>query len=649
MSLKKYFVRKREQENIEAEEIFLDAEAVCSIEEKGKLEHPIKKRNFFFFYFLIIACLVVLLAKSSYLQIAKGSYYLDLAYGNRLRIYNIPAPRGIIYDRFNNPLVRNIPRFDLAVSIVDFLDNDPEVQKKILSEISKIVLVEGEGKEKKILAWQEIIEKSYGRTSQITLLKGIERSSALALEGVVSEWLGVRLEKKAQREYLNAEYFAHILGYTGQISPDELKEYVGYYANSQIGKTGLERQYEAAIRGRDGQEQIEVDSTGHTQGVIASINPKPGNGLLLNIDQGLQRKIQRSLTEMMEKLSSPRETLRRAAAVAVDPRDGGIRAIVSLPSFDNNLFVRGVSSQEMGVLKEDPARPFLNRATAGQYPSGSIIKPLIGAAALEEEIVNPYQQVDCRGAISIVNKYHPEITYRFLDWKVHGPTSLIKAIAESCNVYFYTVGGGFGGIEGLGIEKIKEYLEKFGLGQKTEIDLPYEEAGLIPDPEWKKKYKSDEEWYLGDTYHLSIGQGDMLVTPLQMAQAVAAIANGGILYQPQVVDKILDSKRNIVKDIPTETVDESVVSRKYLSFVQKGMRAAVLSGSASLLNALSVEAAGKTGTAQFGVADKTHAWFAGYAPYENPEIALVILVEGGGEGHEAAVPVAKEVFSWYFQ
>lgn len=662
MKLKKYFIKKRFRENIEAEEIFLDAEAIRSLEEKGKLEQPIKRSNFILFYGLIVGCLLVLFLRAGYLQIVKGDYYYNLAQGNSLRIYYTSAPRGMIYDRFGEQLVYNIPSFDLLIDIADFLDNPLEIQEEILEKVVGVVEARSDLSDTPFTSQRDVIqnvrplsekiEEARGQTSQLVLFRNIERSSALVLESMVQDWLGVRLEKNAQRQYMLGPYFAHILGYTGQVDQSDLESYEGYSINDKIGKAGLERQYENILRGEPGQEQIEVNSLGKTQRLIAVKSPRPGQGLILSIDKKLQQKLYQSLNEMLDKLSEPRNKLSRAAAVAVDPKDGSVLALVSLPSFDNNLFAQGISEADLKALDSDPNEPFLNRATAGQYPSGSTIKPLIAAAALEEGIVKSSKYIDCQGGISIANKYNPEIVYYYPDWKVHGPTDIIKAIAESCNVFFYTVSGGYGNIEGLGIERIKKYLQYFGLGQATRIDLPQDKAGLISDEEWKRRKKPGEEWYLGDTYHLSIGQGDILATPLQMALAIASIANGGILYQPQIVDKIIDSEGSfdsVVEDISAKVVREGFINSDIIKLVQKGMRQAVLTGSARALADLPIKAAGKTGTAQFGIAGKTHAWFVGFAPYEDPQIVLTVLVEGGGEGHQAAVPVAKEVLEWYFK
>jgi len=622
MRLKKYFIKRQTRENIEAEEIFLDAEAVRSIEEKGKLEHPIKSRNFIFFFIAIILGILCLFLRVGYLQVIKGDYYENLAKGNRLRIYQTTAPRGIIYDRFNNPLVYNTPSFDLIADLADFFSNSEDIQNEILNEITSIVSVSD---------LRQKIDEAHNQSRQVALLKGIKHSDALVFETMVSNWPGVRIQQNAQRQYILGPYFSHIIGYTGEVSESDLEKYPDYFLNDEIGKVGLEKQYEDYLRGQPGQEQIEVDSLGKAQRMIANKQSQPGDGLVLFIDKDLQEKLYQSLETM--------SSTKKAIAVAINPNNGGILALVSLPSFNNNLFAQGISQEDLNLLENNPDEPFINRALTGQYPSGSIIKPLIAAAALEENIITAEQKINCHGVISIVNQYNPQIIYNFVDSKAHGLTNIFKAIAESCNVFFYTLGGGYGDIEGLGADRIKKYLGYFGLGNITGIDLPNEKSGLIPNK---------EEWYLGDTYHLSIGQGDLLVTPLQMVSAIASIANKGILYQPQLVDKIVDERGNIIKDIQPSIIRQNFINQENLKAVRRGMRETVLSGSAQSFLSLPVEVAGKTGTAQFGNNNKTHAWFVSFAPYENPQIALIILIEGGGEGYLSANPVAKEVYEWYF-
>jgi len=332
----------------------------------------------------------------------------------------------------------------------------------------------------------------------------------------------------------------------------------------------------------------------------------------------------------------------RAAGVALNPNTGEIMALVSFPNINNNKFIQGFTKEELEKIIQDSSKPFLNRAISGVYPPGSTIKPLIAAAVLKEGVVTPNQTINCTGSITVYNKYYPNIFRIYHDWKIHGITNIIKAIAESCNVYFYTVGGGYGEIQGLGIEKINYYLEKFGLGKISGIDLPEERRGLVPDKNWKEKTKN-EDWYIGDTYNVSIGQGDMMTTPLQMALATAAVANNGTLFKPQIVSKIGD------KSISSQVLEKNIIDdEEIFRVVKKGMREAVISGSAKYLYDLPIKAAGKTGTAEASGNKSPHGWFTCFAPYEKPEIVLTILIENGGEGSSVAAPIAKEVLKWYF-
>ncbi len=637
--LKKYFVRRNESSDIEAEEIFLDSEAIRSLERKGKLEKPISALNFIIFFILIVFSLSILFVRTGYLQIIKGSYYQDLAQGNKLRIYPVIPPRGVIYDRNGELLLYNIPGFDLIIDLNDFLDNSSTKQKEILAEIADIA-------QKDAKDLQQEIKNAQGKSS-LTLLKGFVRDQALILESKVAQWPGVRIAEKGKRYYVNGLAFSHLLGYTGKVNQNDLENYEGYFLEDEIGKAGLEKEYEEILRGIPGQEQFEVDSSGQNRKLLAFEPPQEGNSLILSIDKKLQEKTYQALEDQIKKINQEGNRAKKATVLIANPQNGQILTMVSLPTFDNNLFAQGISSADLNLLKENPDRPFLNRNVAGQYPPGSTLKPLIASAALEENIIKASKTINCQGEIIIPNKYNPNIIYHYPDWKAHGLTNMVKAIAESCNVYFYTIGGGFAQFEGLGLPKIKEYLQLFGLGEKTNIDLPQEEAGLIPDEEWKEQNKG-EEWVLGDTYHLSIGQGDVLVTPLQLTMAISAIANNGTLFQPQLIDKIVDSQQNIVENISSKIKRDNFLAKDNLAVIQKGMREAVLSGSAKSLSSLNVKVAGKTGTAQFGSEDKTHAWFVGYAPIDNPKIAITVLVEGGGEGYQAAVPVAKEILKWYF-
>jgi penicillin-binding protein 2 len=314
--------------------------------------------------------------------------------------------------------------------------------------------------------------------------------------------------------------------------------------------------------------------------------------------------------------------------------------LVNLPSYDNNMFAKGISLDDYKTLITDPDKPMFNRAISGEYPPGSTFKLLVASAALQEGTITPSTTLDCPAAINIGS-------YRFPDWKTHGLTDVRKAIAESVDIFFYAIGGGWNGITGIGIDKIKKYADEFGLGRTLGIDIPGEAPGLVPDQAWKQN-KLGEHWYVGDDYHCAIGQGFITATPLQIANYTAAVANGGTVYKPHLVTSIKKNDGTEEK-IEPETLNRNFISESNLEVVREGMRQTVISGTAQPLKELPVQVAGKTGTAQFGGENKTHGWFTSFAPYDKPQIALAVLVEGGGEGFSTAEPVTKEVYQWYFE
>ncbi len=325
--------------------------------------------------------------------------------------------------------------------------------------------------------------------------------------------------------------------------------------------------------------------------------------------------------------------------------------MVSLASFDNNIFNAGLVNKTYQELINNKNRPFFNRAISGFYPAGSTIKPFIASAALVEKTIDPnYKVDDTLGYISVPNEYNPEITYIYRDWRPHGFVDMRRALAVSANVYFYTIGGGYKNIKGLGINKIEKYLKLFGFGAPLGIDLPGETGGLVPNPDWKMKTRQ-ESWFTGDTYNVSIGQGDVKITPLQLATAMAAIANDGTLWRPKLVSKITGSNNNIIKEIKPEAIKTDLIGQENLKIVREGLRQAVTEadGSAYFLKDMPIKVAGKTGTAQvYSDFSKINALFAGFAPYDDPQIALAIVVEGSGRGITSALPAAKEVFEWYY-
>lgn len=588
-------------------------------------------RRLTFFLLFIFGVMAVLLGKTAYLQIAKGGYYRDIAEGNRIRTVSIGAERGIIYDKNMKPLVRNVPSFSLYLIPSDFPKKDEERLTAIgnLAEVIKIDPVEME---------KALADSSAYSYAPVLLRENIDYEEAIRLKIESASLSGVYLGLESRREYLKGEEddiksLSHVLGYVGKMNEEELESLSGYGPTDFIGKTGLELFYEDLLRGKNGKKQIEVDALGKEKSVIAKEDPVAGKNIILSLDVDLQKKVEEILSRH---LKAGKKT--RAAMIVVNPGNGKILSMVSLPTFDNNLFAKGISSKDYEALINDPDKPLFGRATMGEYPSGSTIKPTIAAAALEEGIIKKNTSFQSTGGLKVSSWFFP-------DWKVggHGWANVTRAIAESINTFFYIIGGGYEDFQGLGVEKIANYARLFGFGGKLGIDLPNEADGFLPSKEWKEKTKG-EQWYIGDTYHLSIGQGDIAVTPLQICAATAVFANGGTLYQPHFFDRA-ESASEQDKDY---IIRKDFIKKENIDIVRSGMRQTVVSGSAEKLLDLPVTSAGKTGTAQWGTDKTPHAWFTVFAPYENPEVAVTVLVEEGEEGSRISLDIAHEFLMWYF-
>lgn len=592
-------------------------------------------------HLLIVAVCGILLFQLFNLQIMKGSELKALAEGNRLRIQTIIAPRGYIVDRNGEQLARNTASFSLVVTPVDIPKDGLD---SVLDRVSEMFSIPKE----------EITKKLEGTNPnslvQITIKRGITQQESILFETQSEQFPGFSIKSIPIREYINPEIFSHALGYTGNISDIELAErkQEKYDLNDFIGKTGIELSYEKYLRGINGNTQVEVDATGRPIKVLGNVEPEPGNIVELSLDAGLQEVLYKSF---------PAGT--KGAAIAMNPKTGEILALVSAPGFNNNLFAPGISQKDYSDLLQNKNLPLFNRAISGTYPPGSTIKMVTAAAALQENVVTKNTIINDRGVLVINNQFNPSIKYNFVGWKRDGlgPMNVRDAIAESSDIYFYNVAGGHpsSNIQGLGAEKLADYYRKFAMGAPTGIDISGEKSGVVADPTWKASYfKGDaiaSKWYLGDTYHISIGQGDMLTTPLQVAAWTAAIANDGTLNKPHLLKRVLSQAGETIYELNPELLIKPSVSAEHMLAVQEGMRQNVIgkNGSGRQLATLSISSAGKTGTSQFDGSDpsRTHAWFTSYAPYENPEIVVTILVEAGGEGHAAAVPIARNALKWW--
>ena len=579
----------------------------------------------------LIICLLVLFIKTFYLQVVKGGNLRAAAEENRVRIHTITAPRGVFYDRQQTLLVQNIPNFSLFVIPAD-LPSEQLAKEQVFNKLTEILEIPSADIAQQLT---KVPDYSY---QPVKIAEHLPYEKAILLNIESANLPGVLFESRATREYLSDPSMSNIIGYIGSLTKEEYENYQdqGYSYTDYIGKTGIEKEYEPVLKGTDGKKQIEVDSLGKEKKMLASSDPVSGKNITLSIDQNLQKVLAAELTKTIENSTSP-----SGAAVALDPRNGEVLALVSIPVYNNNAFVTGLSDEEFKNIINNPSRPLFNRAISGEYPSGSTIKPIIAAAALADGIVTSQTTINSTGGIRIGDFFYP-------DWKAggHGLTDTKKALAESVNTYFYYIGGGYEEFKGLGVTRITDYMKEFNLGNKTGIDLPNESAGLVPDLQFREATQRD--WYLGDTYHLSIGQGDILVTPIQVAMFTATIANGGTIYQPQLAKEIYDPASQQKLVFAPQVIAEKFISLDHINTVRQGLRQAVISGSARGLGSLTVSSAGKTGTAQFGIEDKTHAWFTCFAPYDTPEIVLTVIVEEGGEGSETALPIARKVLDWYF-
>jgi len=626
MALGKYFKKKRQGKGIEIEDVTNFSGG--NLQEEMLVSEPIDNWGFLFFRFLAISIFLVLVSRVFYLQIVRGDHYKELAQENRVRYTDIKAPRGLIYDKNGEELVRNIPSFDAIFIPADF----PKEAAQRNGEIKNAAKIFGMN-DQNLAAIAN--SQDADSLNPVLVKSNISEEEALIFSEKRNELEGFQLEKTAVRQYENGAQFSAVIGYTGKINSNELKKYPDYRLTDYIGKMGLEGSYEKYLRGLNGKQKAEVDSAGNIKKDLGTDNPVNGNDLHLGIDAGLQKKIH----EVLEKKLVETGT-KTAAAVAINPKNGEVLALVSLPGFDNNLFSQGISAEDYGKLIGDENKPMFNRAISGEYPPGSVFKPLVAAAALQEKTIAPDTTVDCHGNLNVGS-------YKFPDWKTHGLTDVRKAIAESCDIFFYAAGGGSNGIPGMGIDRMKKYANLFGLGEPLGIDIAGEAGGLIPDQSWKQE-KIGERWYLGDDYHSAIGQGFDTATVLQLANYIAAIANGGTVYRPHIVSYVKKNDGTEEKINP-EILNKNFISPSNISVVKEGMRQTIVSGTAQQLKGLPVDVAGKTGTSQFGSENKTHGWFVSFAPYDDPEIAMAVLVEGGGEGHSTAVPVTKDVLEWYFE
>ena len=610
---------KRKKSEIDTVEIFLDA-LVHKKENKGgyeAMEKALSEKIIRAVFIVFVFGFAILFFRCFYFQVINHDAYAKAAEKNRYLSSEIEAQRGVMYDRNGKQLVSNSQSFDLNCNI-DKLPADEFTKDKVIREAAAILGISYD-----VIA-QGIADSQKAGDNVYSVSRDISQDKVIVLETKQDDLSGFEIVKNNKRDYLNGPDFAHVIGYVSGDSSD--------------GQSGLEKEYNDYLKEIPGIIDREKDAKGN---LVKENTVKPaqsGDSLVLNIDYDLQEKIVEYLGSAVSDYGA-----KGGSAVAVNPQTGEILSMVSFPSFDNNIFSKNLTSKEYSDLTKNPSVSFYNRAISGAYPVGSTIKPFIAADALEQGVITPSQEIYCPAEISLKDGTVKK------DWAFHGWTDLNKAIAESVDTYFYIVGGGYNDFVGLGISKIAPYLEKFGFGKITDIDLPQESTGLVPDPDWKEK-TTGISWYPGDTYNVSIGQGYFKATPLQLAMATSVIANGGNLMKPQLVKSIVDENKNVVKTFSPEVSSSGFAQVSAIESVKEAMKQTVLSsaGTARSLQYLPVTSGAKTGTAQTGKTEVYHNWISVFAPYDNPQIVLVVMVESVPGNTGLANLVSREVLGYYF-
>lgn len=582
------------------------------------------------FHTLLVVCLVlfaVLLGRMVYLQLWRGDYYAKQSDGNRLRQSRILAPRGIIYDSEGKELVNNLPGYAVV------LQKQSSYKPETLQRLSNLLQMPVEEINAKIKASENFYEP-------IMLKNNLDQQMVTKIEEQRRYMPEVMLSVQPIRNYPYHELAVHALGYVGEVSSYEIEQ--GLFKNisqgSLVGKGGLEKSYDKYLRGEDGAFMEEVDVAGNVVKHYDSVQPVPGKNLKLTIDYELQKELETFTDKHLAFLRSSgiAPGARAAAVVAIDPRNGAVRAMVSRPVYDPNWFVHGISSKNWNSINNDPNYPMNNKVISGEYPPGSTFKIVTGSAAFELKKVGLNEPIFDGG-------FHPMVpTMGNAGGEVLGWLTFIKALAMSDNVYFYELG------YRVGIDNIEKYAHIFGFGERTGIDLEGESKGLVASKKVKREIW-DEDWRLGDTFNAAIGQGFNLTTPIQLSVMLSIVANGGTKYQPYLVDSIINSDGSLFEKPKRAEGKHIDVSQQTIDYIRMGMSATTQEGgTASYFAGLPKPIAGKTGTAE-NSHGRDHGLFVAYGPVDDPELVVVCIVEQGGFGSVAAGPIVYKAFEEFFQ
>lgn len=570
-----------------------------------------------------------------YFGIIKGDYFKASAEKNSLKYISIPAERGLIYDRSGKSLLYNKPVFDL-IFFPNYLPADASKRQEVFKKIEEAIKISSQELEAGINN-PEFFLHSWVLKADLT------SQEAIRLEGYFGGMAAVQVIRQDVRQYEEPFVFSHLLGYLGRVSPADLKKDPELLDFERIGKAGIEAIYEKDLRGQPGQITILRNASMEILGQSYGEQPKSGNNLYLTVDKEFQEYLYNRLRSQVNSLGGERGAL----GIAIDSDSGAVLALVSYPGFNTNSFSEGISQENLDALLNSKSKPLFNRTVTGLYNPGSTIKPIMAAAGLEEEIIDPNKKIETHGSISIPNPYDPEHPSIFVDWKNHGYVNLFDAIARSSNVYFYTVGGGFGDIPGLGINRIASYLKKFGFDELSGIDLTNEDFGFIPNPENKK----GDIWRIGDTYHVSIGQGDLLVTPIRLLIDLNSLVNGGKIMKPYLLQSVSDVDGKVIQENKPEALLENFLKPETVATLKKAMAQTVSNpqGTGHTLTDLPFTSGGKSGTAQIEANTKVNALFFAFAPVDHPKISILVLIENAREGSLNAIPVVKDSLLWYYQ
>lgn len=666
----------------------------------------------------VVVIFAVLLAQLWRLQIVESAVYRQQADVNRLRPRTVDAVRGIFYDRNGEILVRNQPSFSAFITYAD-LPDDEKQQATVLTRLAEKLDIpasgEPDGAHPPTPEWIQTVandvcsvtskyvppgptvahgikeylaEACRAPYTPIRVKSGVARDLAFTIEQDRLNLPGVTIQVTPIRQYLAGESVGHLLGFMGNIPAEQRDQYVrngaDYELTDRIGLSGAEYSFEKALRGTKGRRIIEVDAAGREVKTVGEPTAAgPGHNIVLTLDLEMQKQVEEILKQGLARVRAT-----RGVAIVMNPQTGEILSMVSVPSYDNNVFGDGINADNVGEyvkLSEDTNRPLMNRAIEAIYPTGSVFKIVSASASLQEGVVTTDTQVECDGILLLPNRFFPEDKSKatpFYCWKKpgHGKINVIDAIAQSCDVFFYVVTGGFEPTKfaGLGLDRFTKYARAFGFGVPTGIGLPGEAKGLMAQDgdTWDrfKRLNYAESWYVGDTYNMAIGQGFFNATPLQMLNATAAVANGGTLYRPQIMYQEVTADGQVVRGFQPDVIRQIPVSAENLGYVREGMRRATVpplgtASGAGLPGEITMGA--KTGTAEFCLWDEqeqkcqldkdghlpTHAWFTAFAPFDNPQVALLVMVDGSSiqgpptviQGSEAAAPIAADILRAIFK